>query len=195
MRFLILSSLVSGLVIARAPLLRAQDAADQPKIDLPTESPSTPSSPGLSETPNSVLPDLSQLDEGFKQSSLGKAADESRTRLEWRKLANMTANEPDVVAAKHAADIAPTDLEKRRRLRTYYDLYYDKMGARASTPETKKALEEFKNEHLAMLTQPRVRPDEAAGLPTPTPTPKGKGKGKDKKKEKGNKVSKFRPGQ
>ena len=190
MRFGVPVCVFAAASIAAILSVEGQDAAP-PNVD---PGPTPPTSPAPIETPSSVVPDLSQLDQGFKETSLGKAADESRTRLEWRKLANTTAGDPAVVAARQAADAAATDLEKRRLLRKYYELYYGKMHARASTPEMKEALEKFKNEHLAMLTQPRVRPEEAAGMPTPTPTPKGKGKDKDKKKEK-SKSSKFRPGQ
>ncbi len=162
--------------------LLAQDAT-QPSVDLgAAESPS----PEPASSPAAAVPDLSQMDETFKQTSLGKAADEYRTLLAWRKLQNETLHDPAVVAAKSAAEKARTDLEKRQRLRVYYELYYGKMRARATSPELRTALEEFKNDHLRLLSQPRVRPNESADLPTPTPTPKGN---KGKKKHK----SKFEP--
>lgn len=180
----------AGAICVFAVVAHAQDAA-QPTVDLNAPVPC----PALGDSPaaKGALSDLSQLDQGFKDSSLGKAADEYRTLLEWRRLQNATANDPAVVAAKQEVKAAPTDLEKRRRLRTYYDLYYGKMRARAATPEMKTALEQFKNDHLRMLAQPKVRPEEAATLPTPTATPEGKQK--DKKKQKGGKLSKFRPNQ
>src|SRR5207248_8901625 len=107
----------------------------------------------------------------FKQTSLGKEADERRLHLEWRDLANRVINDPDVVAAKRAADTARTDLEKRQLLRAYYDLYYGRMRAMASSPEMKKALDELKLAHLSRTSQRRVRPEEDADLPTPSPSP------------------------
>jgi hypothetical protein len=172
-----LAFVLSSLLITVS--LFAQDAA-QPTVDLgPKESASPEPSPGVP----AEVPELSQLDEAFKQSSLGKAADEYRTRVEWRKLQNESAHDPAVVAAKRAAESAPTDLEKRQLLRDYYDLYYGKMRARAATPELRTALEEFRNDHLRLLAQPRVRPNESADLPTPTATPRGE-KGKKKHKSK-----------
>jgi hypothetical protein len=93
-------------------------------------------------------------------------------------------NDPDVVAAKRAADTARTDLEKRQLLRAYYDLYYGRMRAMASSPEMKKALDEFKMAHLSRTSQRRVRPEEDADLPTPSPSPK-------KKDKKGGRLKKF----
>src|SRR5690349_147307 len=108
--------------------------------------------------PNTNVPELSQLDQVFKQTSLGKEADERRLHLEWRQLANRVVNDPEVIAAKKSAASARTDLEKRERLRTYYDIYYGKMRALASSSEMKKALDTLKNDHLSYINQPRVRP-------------------------------------
>jgi hypothetical protein len=180
----LVAPLIIGVVFASA--LFAQDAT-QPSVDLgANESPSPEPSLEPATTPAPEVPELSQLDEAFKQSSLGKAADEYRTRVAWRRLQNETSHDPEVVAAKSAAEHAHTDLEKRQRLRDYYEIYYGKMRARASTAELRAALEEFKNDHLRLLAQPKVRPNELANLPTPTATPKG---GKGKKKHK----SKFEP--
>ena len=109
-------------------------------------------------SPAANIPDLSQLDALFKQSSMGKEADDSKRRLELRKLANQVVGDPAIVAAKAAAVAVKTDLKKRERLRIYYNLYYDRMGALASTPELKTYVETMRTAHLALLAQPRVRP-------------------------------------
>jgi hypothetical protein len=150
--------------------LRAQDAA-QPSVDLGTKP--EEAAPAKTPPPVSEVPELSQLDEAFKQSSLGKEADESRVRLEIRKLQNQVVGEPAVVAAKTAAHSARTDLEKRDRLRDYYNIYYGKMRALTASAEVRSALDTAKAEHLRLLDQPRVRPVPGTeGIPTPTPTPK-----------------------
>ena len=68
------------------------------------------------------------------------------------------SQDPEVVAAKAAADKAHTDLEKRERLRAYYKVYYTHMQALASTPELKAYLEGKKKAMLAGLAQPRCPP-------------------------------------
>ena len=147
-------------------LLRAQDAA-QPRVDLqPRPEELLAPIPTPSASPD--LAPLSKLDEAFKQTSLGKAADEFRVRTEVRKLQNLAVNDPAVVAARAAAESARTDLEKRRRLRDYYNIYYGRMRALTSNAETQAALDKFKTDHLAMLSQPRVRHETDAALPTPT---------------------------
>ena len=172
-----------------AAALFAQDAT-QPTVDLGPHDETTPE-PAVN--PEEV-PELSELDRAFKETSLGTAADEYRTRVAWRKLQNQMANDTEVIEAKRAAEMAPTDLEKRHRLRDYYEIYYGKMRARADTPELRTALEGFKNDHLRPLAQPRVRPNEMEGLPTPSATPKNKDKkNKDKKKKQHGGLSKFAP--
>jgi hypothetical protein len=105
-------------------------------------------------------------------------------------LKNRTVNDPDVQAAKKYAQAARTDLEKRNRLRDYYEVYYKRMSALATTPELKLALQALKDVHQNMLNQPRVRPTptpEFSGTPSPTPTStpfKKKAKEKHKKKKK-----------
>ena len=104
------------------------------------------------------MPDLSQLDQLFKQTAPDKEAETYRAHVEWRKLKNRTVNDPAVVAAKAAAQAASTDLEKRNRLRLYYEVFYARMRALASTPEMVKYLDSMKDAHLDLLDQPRVRP-------------------------------------
>jgi hypothetical protein len=166
---LIISITLVGMVL----ILRGQEAAP-PTVDLyegqeqlePTPSPVPPNGP--------ELPEISQLDQAFsKPRSLGKAADDARVHVEWRQLKNRTVNDPDVQAAKAYAQAARTDLEKRNRLRNYYNVYYERMSALASTPEIKVALQALRTSHQSLLDQPRVRPSPTPEGATPTPKPSG----------------------
>ena len=148
--------------------------------DLRSSAPLPPATPSATEP---KIPERSQIDEIFKQTSLGKEADEQRMHIEMRQLQNQVINDADVIAAKRAADTARTDLEKRERLRDYYNLYYGRMRVLARSAEIKTALDQLKTEHLSQLTQAHVRHQSDSNLPTPSPTPK-------KKKQK--KVEKFR---
>lgn len=114
------------------------------------------------------VPELSQLDEAFKPKSLGKEADQRRLHIEWRQLKNRVVNDPSVRAAKAAALAARTDLEKRNRLRNYYNVYYDRMSALAASAEMKLALEAFKTAYFKAIDQPRVRPSPTASPQAPT---------------------------
>jgi hypothetical protein len=164
--------LIGSVFLASAMVLsHGQEAANVDIQAKPTEKKPAPDS---SLTPN--LPERSQIDEIFRQTSLGKAADERRLHLEWRKLANEVGNDPDVAAAKKYADAASTDFGKRQRLRDYYELYYGRMRSLASGAEMKSALDQLKLAHLSHTSQPRVRPESDSSLPTPTPAPKHKGK-------------------
>jgi hypothetical protein len=125
-------------------------------------------------TAEPTVPERAQIDEIFKETSLGKEADERRLHLEWRELANRVVNDPDIVAAKRATQTARTDLEKRQRLRDYYDLYYGRMRVLASSSEMKTALDKLRLAHVSLTSQPRVRAAEDGELPTPSPTPKKK---------------------
>ena len=170
---LIFSALLGGMALT----LRGQDAAP-PAVDLyaPEKEPAVTATP-FSEPNGPELPELSQLDEAFKKRSLSKEVDGRRLHIEWRQLKNQVVNDPEVRAAKATAQAARTDLEKRNRLRDYYNVYYDRMSALASA-EMKLALQGFKTSHLARLSQPRVRPSTDGALPTPKPTPESKHKHK-----------------
>jgi hypothetical protein len=165
--------IASATLIGIALLLHGQDAAP-PSVDLyqgqeqlePTPSPVPPNGP--------ELPEISQLDQTFsKPRSLGKEADAARVHVEWRQLKNRTVNDPKVQAAKAYAQAARTDLEKRNRLRNYYNVYYERMSALATTPEIKLALQGLKTSHQGLLDQPHVRPSPTPEGSTPTPTPSG----------------------
>jgi hypothetical protein len=160
-RLIVCTIPVAGLMtlsqgVAQSTVNPAKTNEEIPPIAVPSASPQ--------------LPDVSQLDEVFKQTSLGQKGDEFRRHVEWRRLENQVANDPAVVAAKKAAEAAHTDLEKRKRLSDYYNIYYKRMEALAETPDMKAALAGLKAGHLGMLAQPRVRPTPTPS-PTATPTP------------------------
>ena len=160
-----------GALLIAALVVHGQEAAP-PSVDLFPEQEEEEASP--TPPPNGPeLPELKELDDSFKPKSLGKDADALQMHVLWRQLKNRTVNDPDVQAAKKYAQAARTDLEKRERLRSYYDLYYQRMSALATTPELKVALQALKESKQAVLAQPRVRPtpeQEISGTPSPTPT-------------------------
>jgi hypothetical protein len=162
-------------------LMHGQEAAP-PSVDLfPEQEEASPTPP-----PNGPdLPELKQLDDSFKPKSLGKDADALRMHVLWRELKNRTVNDPQVQAAKTYAQAARTDLEKRNRLRNYYDIYYQRMSALATTPELKLVLQTLKTSHQGLLAQPRVRPTPDTSTPSPTPsgTPVKKKPSQKKKKK------------
>jgi hypothetical protein len=119
--------------------------------------PRHPTIPALTKT----APALSELDAAFQKSPLAQEAEEQRLHLEWRQLQNRVAHDPEVVAAKAATTTARTDLEKRVRLRAYYNIYYAHMQALASSPEVKGYLNGKKAGALEGLAQHRVRPTPA----------------------------------
>jgi hypothetical protein len=175
--------IVSTALLIAALMMHGQEAAP-PSVDLfPKQEEVSPTPP-----PNGPeLPELKQLDESFKPKSLGKDADALQMHVLWRELKNRIVNDPEVQAAKKYAQAARTDLEKRNRLRNYYEVYYQRMSALATTPELKLALQALKDTHENMLAQPRVRPSptpEFSGTPSPTPTSTPvKKKNKEKKKK------------
>jgi hypothetical protein len=157
---LIISAVLGGIMLTS----HAQDATNADIQTKPSEEKTQPAP-----TPEPTVPELSQIDEIFKQTSLGKEADEQRLHIEWRQLANRVATDPDILAAKKSAEAARTDLEKRQRLRAYYDIYYGKMRALASSTQMKTALDTVKAQHVSQINQPRVRHLTDGALPTPTP--------------------------
>ena len=129
-----------------------------------------------------AAPELELLNSYFKSTSLGKAADEHRLHLQMVALEARIRNNADLHALKASALRAPTDLERRHRLKDYYGRYYGKLQALASTPELKAYLKAQEAAHELTLLQPRVRHEsdeaEAAalakasqGAPTALPTP------------------------
>jgi len=112
--------------------------------------------------PSANEPAIPKLDEIFRQNPLSAAAENSRRHAEWRQLQNRVVNDAKVKEALRLADAAGTDLEKRKLLRSYYQIFFGKMIALASTPEMKAYLNERKKNQLNALPQPRVRPEPAA---------------------------------
>jgi len=136
-------------------------------------------------SPEAKIPERAQIDQIFKETSLGKEADERRLHIEWRQLQNQVINDRDIVAAKQAANAAPTDFEKRERLRNYYEIYYGRMRVMARSSEMRTAIDQLKMQHIGQLTQAKVRHETDSELPTPSPTPK--------KKKENKRSQKFRP--
>jgi hypothetical protein len=169
--FLRSRSLISTMVVSASLTIHAQDAAP-PAVDLYSGEKQPEATAAPSSEPNGPeLPEISQLDQTFsKPKSLGKDADALRVHIEWRQLKNRTVNDPAVQMAKAYAQAARTDLEKRERLRAYYEVYYQRMSALATTPEIKLALQQLKATHQYLLAQPRVRPSPTPEGATPTPT-------------------------
>src|SRR5947199_4398241 len=131
--------IILGMVLGAVLIICAQEAAP-PSVDLYEALPDATVTPTV--PPNGPeLPQLKQLDETFKPPNLGKDAEGTKLRVEWRDLRNRTVNDPQVQAAKAYAQSARTDLEKRDRLREYYSIYYQRMSAQATTPDVKLALD------------------------------------------------------
>jgi hypothetical protein len=139
----------------------AQQATD---VDLQAKpTPEIVKAPTPSNGPANI-PELAQLDEIFKQTSVGKEGDEQRLRVEWRQLKNKVANDPDLAAAKRAADTARKDLDKRELLRAYYKLYYVRIRQFPLSPAMKQHIAQMEASQLWSTNQARVRP-------TPSPSP------------------------
>jgi hypothetical protein len=165
--------IISAIFYGASLTLFGQDAAP-PSVDLYGEQPQLEPTPSPVPPNGPELPEISQLDQNFsKPRSLGPQADERRVHMEWRQLKNRTVNDPAVQAAKAFAQAARTDLEKRNRLRNYYNVYYERMSALATTPEIKLALQALMTSHQSLLDQPRVRPSPTPEGSTPTATPSG----------------------
>jgi hypothetical protein len=173
--------LVSGWAHAQEPPLPAKtetpapspSPSGRPQLTIP-EIPIEPpqlvpdsASPGSgASVPAKTAPPLSQLDTAFQKSPLGQAAEEYRLHIEWRQLQNRTVDDPEVLAAKKAVAAAKTDVEKRVRLRAYYNIFYAHMQALTTAPDVKSYLDGQKAALLSVLAQPRVRP-EASPKPSP----------------------------
>jgi hypothetical protein len=153
------------LVAASMPMMAAsvfaQAAVSSSTNAQETATPQISPTPPPTEGPAPRIPSLDDLDQAFKQSSLGKAADEARLHAQWRELSNRIINHPDLVESRAHAGRAKTDLEKRHRLRAYYTMFYDRMRAQAGSPELKNYIDTHKAQYLALLAQNRVRPSPA----------------------------------
>jgi hypothetical protein len=165
--FLIAASMpmIAASVFAQAAVSTSTNPQESPA---PQISPAPPPNEG----PAPRIPAIEELDQAFRQSSLGKAADEARLHAQWRELSNRIINDPDLLEARANAARAKTDLEKRQRLRAYYTMFYDRMRGQAGSPELKSYIDTHKTQHLALLAQNRVRPSPApAATASPKPKP------------------------
>src|SRR5256885_3649622 len=120
-----------------AAFVFAQAAFSSPTNPKESPAPQISPTPPQNEGPAPRIPAIEELDQAFKQSSLGKAADEARLHAQWRELSNRIINDRDLVEARANAGKAKTDLEKRKRLRAYYTMFYDRMRAPADFQELK----------------------------------------------------------
>jgi hypothetical protein len=111
-----------------------------------------------------AAPELQMLNDLFKQTSLGKLADEKRLHLELAQLETQIRNDPGLHALRASADTAHTDLERRHRLRSYYEAYYGKLRGLTTAPDLQGYIVAQKASHQLALLQPHVRhqTDEAA---------------------------------
>jgi hypothetical protein len=166
--------LAACMVCLRATSLRAQDSISLPtKSGTPASTPETSGTPAATPSPlptNGLdlippplpppqnVPDISQLNQIFQQMQPDPAVTAYRSHVEWRQLKTRTEYDPAVLAAKASAEAAPTDLEKRNRLRGYYTIWFARMTALASSPAMVEYLKTQRDGHLALLDQPRVRP-------------------------------------
>ena len=158
---------------APLPQSSTQDPAATPS-PAPIAPPPQPIPPELLPPPDGVplppapnVPSIPQLDEGFKIGPLNQPAEARRVHAEWRKLRNRVENDPQIRAARVTAEKARTDLQKRKLLRRYYEMLYARMSALAD-PGFRPYLNDRKNEALATLPQPRVRPE---SVPAPKKQP------------------------
>src|SRR5262249_25377287 len=106
------------------------EATPSPSATAPIEPPSLipenilPAPNALPKVP--MTPDLEALNAFFKQTSLGKQADEQRLHLETAKLEIQIRNDPELHRLRTEAMRQKTDLELRHHLRAYYQVYYKK---------------------------------------------------------------------
>ena len=147
-----------------------QEAVSSSTNPQASATPQTSPTPPL-EGPAPRIPAIDELDQAFKQTSLGKAGDEVRLHAQWRELSNRIISDPDLVAARSKAEKMKTDLTKRQQLRLYYAMFYDRMRAQAASPELKNYIDARKTQHLGLTAQNRVRPS-----PSPAATAKPKPK-------------------
>ena len=103
------------------------------------------------------MPDLELLNAFFKQTSLGKAADDYRLHLQTAELETQIRNDQDLHALKAKAMQVSTDLERRHLLKAYYQLYYSKLRALTTAPDLVAYLTSQEAGYVASLLQPRVR--------------------------------------
>ncbi len=153
----------NALVFGATLMGNAQEAAD---VDLAAKSAQKNTNAESPDARSENVPELSRLDEMFKQTSMGKAADAQRLRVEWRQLKNKVVNDPDLIAIKRAAEGAHTDLEKREKLRAYYKLYFARVRQFPMSLEMKQYVDTMQASLLGLTAQSRVRPSPTASPAT-----------------------------
>ena len=163
-------ALLTAWLLAAPVSVFGQEAVSSSTNPQASTTPQISPAPSI-EGPAPRIPAIDELDQTFKQTSLGKAADEARLHAQWRELSNRIINDPDLVAARTKADMMKTDLAKREQLRLYYTMFYDRMRAQAASPQLKNYIDTRKTQHLGLTAQNRVRPS-----PSPAATPKPKPK-------------------
>lgn len=135
---------------ALSPVAEVEPASIIPPNTLPL--------PGATSLPPiPAAPELQQLNQLFKRSSLGKIADEHRLHVQMAALQTQIRNDADLHELKTAALEAPTDLDRRHGFRRYYELYYRKLLARADSPELRDYLKAKEAAQELTLLQPRTR--------------------------------------
>ena len=149
----------NALVFGATLMASAQEATD---VDLAAKSVQKNTNAESAVARPDNVPELSQLDEMFKQTPMGKAADVQRLRVEWRQLKNKVVNDPDLIAMKRAAEAVRTDLEKREKLRAYYKLYFARVRQFPMSPEMKQYVDAMQASQLGLTAQSRVRPSPTA---------------------------------
>src|SRR4029434_3976851 len=165
-------ALLTGWLLAVPVSVFGQEAVSSSTNPQASTTPQISPAPSI-EGPAPRIPAIDELDQTFKQTSLGKAADEARLHAQWRELSNRIINDRDLVEARANADRAKTDLEKRQRLRAYYTMFFDRMRGQAGSQELKSYIDTHKTQHLALLAQNRVRPSPApAATASPKPKPR-----------------------
>jgi len=152
--------------------MAASTSAPSPSATVSIEPPSL-IPPNILPAPDSLpkipaVQELGQLNEFFKKTSLGKVADEHRLHLQMVELETRIRNDQDLHALKATALTVPTDLERRHWLKSYYELYFKKLRALATTPDLKAYLDAQEATRKLSLLQPKVRHEsdevEAAAL-------------------------------
>jgi hypothetical protein len=173
----LLALFIAGAGYAQEPVLPADPEQTPPPAGEPLPSPPPQliapeilPPPDVSPPPQRPdFPGIPELDAGFADKPHTPEADKRRQLVEFRKLRNRVQNEPEIRAALARAEAARTDLQKRKLLARYIDVYFARMLALAPA-DLKPYLRDRKREHLAALPQPRVRP---GVFPTPPPSMPG----------------------
>ncbi len=171
---LVLTVTAGAIVWAQSSPSPAKASTQQPNAQLDTSLPTpSPSATAAIEPPSLIpanilpppsalpkvpaMPELEQLNAFFKQTSLGKAADDYRLHLQTAELQTRIRNDQDLHALKAKAMQVPTDLERRHLLKAYYQLYYSKLRALTTAPDLIAYLNSQEAGYVASLLQPRVR--------------------------------------